>query len=292
MKKKSIILLIFLIALVFCLTGCSNNKEQEQMKEKAKAEIEYFDKKILGLANKLNNISFTSYILTEDKANADTSKSEGKNSEVAKSSEDMGNSGESKESSSSGGDRSSQENESYTKYNLKMQGILNNNDTSIDWEYMKATIENIYTSWTDAIIDLHSMNIQNQDILSFGRVLDELIIAIKKQDKVNTLNRLAELYSYLPKFKAQIGEEETKINLAYTEFYVMNSYVLSEQNNWAEMKKQIAMAQEYFAKVMNESNNSSKLYILLNDLNNSIDTQDKELFYIKYISTIEGIEKM
>ena len=180
---------------------------------------------------------------------------------------------------------------------LKRSGILVNGvNGEIDWDFIKANTEMIYTIWPTVVVDLNALNVNDEDILNFSNVLDKVTVSVKAEDKAATLNNLVALYAFFPKYRNQFSQDSQAINIDYCKNSILNSYALIEQNNWQEIKHQVENAINYYTNVMdgiNENlqnqNRISKAYILLNELNNCIDLQDKELFFIKYRNAMEEL---
>ena len=303
--KSSIGILVILSLMLIFLTGCSSNdNNNKDVATKTNNEIKYLENRLVAIANKVNNITFSMYGLTESKQeqssneSGDTqnsqSSSQGGSSQNSQSSSQGEQSGGQEESSS---ETSSPPSEGTTKYGLKQSSILLNKDTTIDWDYIKYNAELLYSTWTTILIDLHSLNVDNNDILNFGKTLDNLIIAVKAEDKVQTLNLISDLYSYIPKYLNQYSDDSKQINISYTKYYVIDSYTLSEEDKWAEMENQITQSKNYFSNIVNSFNDNennqdkaNKVYVLLNEIDNAINVKDKDLFYIKYKALMENID--
>lgn len=299
MKKQIIINSIILFFILFCfillLTGCSS--DDTSLQSKTENEIEHLEEKIIAMMNSLNQITLSNSILIEEKISQNSQGSE--NKQEASSSESQGAEDTNKSSdSSSSSSNSNKENttQGNTKYEIKNNSILANTNNAIDWEYIKSNTESIHSSWATLTIDLHELNVKNEDILNFSNVLDQVTISAKQEDKAATLNNLACLYAYFPSYINQISEDNEKININYTKACILNSYALVEQNNWEEMKVQVTNAISYFTNVLNNVNRNaqnqnglSKIYVLLNELNNSIDLKDRDLYMIKYKNVIEEL---
>lgn len=302
-NKKYLILLIcvvIVLSIVFGTIMVFSNSGDDTTKDKIKEEVYYIETKLLGMINALNNIPFSNSVLLEqntikgqEKSNNGSSGSSSQGSEKksqgGESSSSSGSSGgESSDSSKSGGDTD------YTKYNVQSKNILNLKENEIDWNYIKNTVQLLHTSWTTIMIDLHSLNIKNDDILSFSNNLDALILNIEREDKRTTLNSLASLYAIIPAYINQYSDDNYEENLAYTKAYIINSYVLLEDDKWEDMQAEVAKAQEYFNLVINSINTKSsqifinKTYVLLNEMKNAINLKDKKLYYMKYKNLMEN----
>lgn len=298
MKKRYFIFFICFIifaVIIFTSVAIFSNTNKDNTKDKIEEEISYIETKILGMLNSLNNIPFSNSVLLEKNTIKGQSKSQN-NEQNSEQSQSSGESDSSSNSSSSGGGSvGSSNNEEHTQYSVQTENILIGLDKQIDWDYIKNTVETLYTTWPTIMIDLHSVNIKNNDILTFSNELDTLIVNIENEDKRATANSLAILYSYIPIYISQFSENSDKINSAYTKSDVINSYVLLEDNKWDDMQSEITKAQEYFGLIINSVNeeriqsNISKTYILLNEMNNAIKIKDKNLYYLKYKNLMESL---
>lgn len=296
---------ILLIAIFFVFLFKMNHRsEDNKLESKAEQEIRQLEDKIIAMMNNLNKISFSNFVLVEEKVQSSDSNSqeENKGQESSGSGQESSTQSSSNGSSSSGDSSNSQSKDTSnkkenTKFELKNGGILSSTGQEVDWDSIKSNAEILYSTWPTAVVDLHELNVKNEDILNFSTVLDQVTLSAKKEDKTATLNNLASLYAFLPNYRSQISEDDKSIYIDYTRACVLNSYALVEQNKWDEMKVQIVNAIEYFSNIMNrvEENNAqsqsriSKIYILLNELNKSVETKDKDLYYIKYRNVMEEL---
>lgn len=293
-KKYFIFFICFIIFLtvVFASIKIFTKTDKEGIKDKLEEEMGYIDTKLLGMLNSLNNISFSNSVLLEQ--NTKKGQSNSSSSENSKDSQNSQSGGSDSSSGSSDSSSGNSESQDYTKYKVQSQNILINSETKIDWDYLKATVQVLYTSWPTIMIDLHSANIKNENILTFSNTLDTLIINIENEDKVSTLSSLATLYSFIPIYKEQYSSDTDKINIAYTKSCIVNSYVLLEVDKWDDIQTQISKAGEYFGLIINSVNEArnqtyvSKTYVLINEMNNVVNMKDKKLFYLKYINLMEN----
>lgn len=304
----AIVLMVFIGYIFFSLNSYSKTGNKDLV-EKTQAEIRELENKIISMMNSLNNISFTNAVLRqsieEDKKNND----EGKNNETSENtsgdsssdeSEKTSNDSSSNDSEKTSNDSSSSNSKTSTqeqiKYEIEKSNILLTDFSNVDWKYIKGEVESIYVLWSTLIIDLHELNVNNDDILNFSNSLDQVTISIKQENKLSSTNNLANLYSYIPAYVEQISKDENEKNIYYTKNCIINTYALIEQDNWTEMKNQTATAIEFFSKIMNDIGNGEKqnskmmkIYVLLNELYSSMDLKDKELYYIKYRNTMEEL---
>jgi hypothetical protein len=286
MNKKYLIWFVsFIIFATILFVGVKiySKSSEATIEDKIDEEINYLQTQLLSMLNSINNLSSTN-ILIEEKT---TTNSESQNSE------------NSSETSKSSSNSKSSNQEEISKYTVSQNNILTNLDTNTNWDYMKNTVENLYSTWTSIMIDLNSANIKNEDILNFSNNLDILIVNIENENKQQTLNTLAILYGFIPKYIEQYANDTEKINIAYTKLYVINSYAMIEENRWADMNSQINKAKEYYDFIINSINDEqykqnkiSKIYVLLNEITNAINLKDKKLYYIKYVNLMENLAEL
>ncbi len=300
-NKKYLILFIgtilFLAIISICIAVFSNSKKDNTTK-KIEEEISYLEMKLIGMLNALNNIPMSSSVMLEQssvKSNQNNEQGGNTQDSLGGSSEKSSSDNKSSDSSTGKSNNQNKESESYNKYSIENENILIETNDKIDWNYMKNTAEKLYTSWTSIMIDLHSINIKNEDVLDFSDNLNTLILNIENENKLLTLNNLAVLYAYIPVYMSQYSENKDRINIAYVKSYIINSYILTEEDKWDEMQTQIDNAQQYFGTVMNSinkdkmQNSVNKTYILLNEMKNVISLKDKKLYFIKYKNLMENI---
>lgn len=66
MRNKKITVIVICIFCLIILTGCSNDQSAEDTKSKISQELDYLDTQIVGILNKLNNISLQNYEITSE----------------------------------------------------------------------------------------------------------------------------------------------------------------------------------------------------------------------------------
>ncbi|MBO5478964.1 MAG: hypothetical protein J6A04_04590 [Clostridia bacterium] len=301
-KVKKYICYLLIIGSVFILSGCSNHNEDEYLKAKLKSEIEYFDSSISDMLNKANGLNFQNYQISAEKVKEQTSDGgESQSSQNGGSSDKQQSSGGKNSSSQESNSNSSSnqtEQDGNKQNNVRYKMVENNiltQDRTPDWDTLTTDIESIYSNWSVVTLDLYKQNIDNQKILSFNTDLDDLTKAIKDKNKPQTLILLAKLYSYIPTYFSGFSDDQMEINLYKVKSNVFNAYALIEQNNSTEVKRQLQLAEESMIAMMNNMENKkeynlNKAYILLKDLQNTIDKNDLDIFYLKYKNLVEELD--
>lgn len=278
--KKILIILSCLLLLV----GCKNNSSDTSVNlnnEKISSEIEYVSSQIEDLLNTLNNISLYNYELVSEKISIGEKSNQG-DSESQPSSEEK-----------------SSENQNILVTEMKNKSVLNIENENIDWDFMKQHIENVNTSWTIIMLELYNSNVSNDDIMSFSNVLNDTIISIKKEDKASTLINLTNLYSYIPKFLTAISSEKHILNIENTKYYVYTAYSFATIEDWDIVASNLSNAESAFLSILNDTEYSknrkfkiNKTYMLIKDIQNAIQNNDKSLFFLKYKALIESLNTL
>ena len=306
MKKIGIMILILF---VIFLTGCDNKNSKEELESKVTAEIEFINTKSIDILNDLNNISFRNYTVASEKVSLEEGGNSSQQGGGAQSNSSGGQSGTETQNQgggsgqnqqSAGNQQGTQTNQEVTTTNMQRESVLNTSRTDIDWDSIKANIELINDSWNVILLDLYSLNVSNDIITEFTNIINNSIVSIKKQDKKLTLTNLASLYAILPEFLNEINSDENERIKKQTQSYIINAYSLVDTDlidvgiatNIENAKKefeQIMTDEEY---MKNKSYKINKAYVLLSDLQNSITSNDIDVFYIKYKSLMETINTL
>lgn len=295
-------LLIVCIFIAFILTGCSNNKN-EDLKAKVIAEIDYMNTKIINILNKLNNISFESYSILSKQVELSSEEEKSKTGE--QSSNGGGGSGggqsSSGESESSGGNQSSggENKKTINSTTMVVDTELNKNRDSIDWNEIRKEIEELEESWAIIILDLYSLDVKNETILNCSDNINAVMVSIKEEDKQKTLTTLASLYSNIPLFLEEINADKNMQKIRKTQNYVINAYVLADDMNNSEIDTNITQGLATYSEVMtnidytkDKTEKTNKVYVLLNELANSLTQKNSDVFYIKYKNFMKEIESI
>lgn len=294
-RKKAIPILMLLI-LTISLSGCSKKEDDKTLKQKIASEIKYLDTELVNMLNRTNGLSFENYIVEAEEVKKEDVKSSGQESDLSTGQGSSSQKG-SDEAQTDGGTSQDSGQSSSKSMQYKMVGneiLLQDKNT--DWKLLKANIEKLYSAWSTITLDLYKLNVNNQSILGFNTDLDIATKAIKNENKQDTLNAIAKMYSYIPTYSTETSKENEINNIYSTKMNILNALVRIEQGNLNEAKKELTNAEQSFLPIINNMNsrqnnesNVNKAYILIKDLQNSIDNIDKDVFYIKYKNLIEQL---
>lgn len=306
-KIAYIFLVIFLLSIAFILfKSYADSNKNEDEKEKTETEIQRIELSFVNMFNELNNIKFENYrinttqINKEDlKDNSSSSASETTPSSGGSSSSESSSSGDQGESQKeNGSSQSSEESKENQNYEMKLSGVLTNN-SDINWENLKNEVEILYSAIPSLTIDLYKININKEKITNFNQEYDNLMKAIKEENKQNALDALANLYNYLPDFIENSTDDINEKILIRTKNNVFKAYSLLDKNDWNAITENVNLANQEFTKILTNSQSSNKnqyiinkAYVQINELQNSTKTKEKEIFLIKYKNLLEELENI
>ena len=285
MKKITIALLIIIV--VFFLSGCSNNENVES--KKIKEEISYIDTRIITMLNKLNNIELQNYKINSNEIELQKEeKSESKGSE------------ENSEDGAQEDSNNSEYNQNKIEIsNLTNNDILGNNADEIEWDEIKKDVEMVNESWNIIMLDLYRLNNSLKNIENFSNSLNNSIVAIKNEDKLASIIALTNLYSYLPQLMRDSSQEIPQIEIKQTKAYILSAYSNANQGNWNQTIIDMTNAETEFIKVMNnleltkdKESKVNSVYLNIKELQNGLNIQDLNVFFIYYKNLLKEINKL
>lgn len=219
---------------------------------------------------------------------------------------DSGSSGGSSDSQGqSGGEKNGsgsddQGNDSSQKQSKIMaNNILNSQRSEVDWNKMKQIAENMYSSWAIVELDLHALNVKSEEILQLSNDLKSSVMQIEKEDKTNALITLANTYATLARVIDEYETSSIKKQVSYTKANIINAYAILETNRWEDCTAFLQEAESRFNQVMNDvtigANKQaeiSKAYVLLKEMQESVQLRDVSLFYINYKNVMQTLESV
>lgn len=331
MKKYKILAYIVLITIIIIM-GCviyvnaSKDPKQDQ-KEKTFSEIEYLESELTELFNTMNGISNNNYNVsvkeiskdagenaqsqqTESNKSGESQNNENGNSQSSNGSENSegsensnsegssGQSGDSSNSQSGQGESTKSQNEANQKYELELSGILTGQE-QIDWQNIKGQIEIVYSSIPNITLDLYEMNVNKDDILNFNKQYDNLIKSSQNENKQEFLDILNSLYGYIPGFFSNLTDDGDYKTAIEAKRYVLSAYSKLDQEKWEDINNDISKAIEVFSKLVTNTNMDTgkqlavnKGYIILNEMQNAVNINDKSVFLIKYKNLLEELKNI
>lgn len=294
-RKSRLFIVIIIIMQMFFLTGCSRKDDGKELKNKVDEEMKYLDSQIIGMINNLNNISYKNYLVLQQNKDEDKEKNSSNKTNTS-TQESNGSSQSSSEGQSSNNNEGENKITSNT-FDVIPNSILDSNREP-NWDVLKSDIENLYRTWSTVMLDLYKLKIDNNDILQFTTILDSVTKETTNKDKQKTVNLLANLYEYIPRYMSNYTENEDIQIMFDVKVNVLNSYALLEEEKWDNVKSELKIAEEKFMKLLKKAENSDKnlntdkIYVALKELQQSIEARDKNIYYMKYRNLLEEMNTM
>lgn len=296
-KFAYMFLIIVIVVLSFTVYAIVNKDTDKIEKEKIISEFKYLESELLDIFNELNNIQMSNYNVSVNNITSQTKKEEDGKSDGGQNQQDGQQSGtgssnfQNDNSSINNSDNS--EKKQQKEYNLKRNAILTNNE-EINWNDIKNKIEIVYSSIPIITLDLYKYNINQEDILKFNKEFDNLTVTLKQNNKQDSLILLSKLYDYMSKFSQSIYDDDLRKILIETKSNILKAYSKLDTDNWNDISNDIKQASNSYSKLLTNPNidqskqyDISKIYVMINELQNAVQVKDKQIFLIKYKNIIE-----
>ena len=203
-------------------------------------------------------------------------------------------------SSSSG---SSSEGQESSKETVEITELISKNiigeSKEPDWELIISRVENLYSIWSTISIDLAELNVPEEKINRFNSNLNDVTLQAKDENKTESINKLAELYQNIldlyNSFDNNMSANEKK--LKEIKYNIVLTYKNVEIENWEEATNFANKAKEINTEIianLGDTNEYSikKINIILDQIIDSLNIKDKDIFYINYKNLIEEINLM
>ena len=289
MKKYVISIIIFFIIILLAIGGyfmysnIMNNKsnDMKSLQEKSLAEIDFLDTSITSMMNGLNNISYNNYRIVSEEINVTN--------------EQLGNSNESQSAEGS----STNEQSSINSSNVTNNDILLGTNNNVNWDNLKSEIENMYDSWTTILIDLTTLNVNKENLLKFNSTLDQIVKDLDNEDKSASLVHIADLYNLLTLYMKDFAADREETKIYNVKSNILYAYSFVETDDWNTVKNYIGNAKNEFSNILNNQVNNknsideiNKAYILINELEEDCNTQNKNVFYVNYRNLMQELENI
>ena len=144
---------------------------------------------------------------------------------------------------------------------------------------------------------MYKKNVSGENILAFSEQLDLCIGDIKKEDKQATLTNLGKLYSALFNIYNDLETASSDKKIQEVKMNIINAYTLVNSDEWDGITEELRLAEENLKFVLEDLEalkdkeyKINKIYVILKELQKSIDLKDKDVFYIKYKNIMEQLK--
>ena len=298
-KRKYHFLFVLVLFFLLFLTGCNNKMGNDDVKIKTYQELEYLDSKIINIANKLNNISLQGYTISSEEVALGEEGSSSEETSGKQGGNGSGSGEQQKQSNSQNGESGQNNKNNITVSQMEQKTVLASDKNDINWNNIKSDIETINEVWSVVVLDLSNFNVNSEDILGFSTALDDCILNIRDENKIESLTNIAKLYSYIPKIEKTIPTEKNSQNIKQVKSNIINAYSLVEKEDWINVETNMNECEEIFANLLNDLEyiknkeyKVKKTYIAIKELQNSLAYKDKDLFYVKYKNLMESVGRL
>lgn len=172
------------------------------------------------------------------------------------------------------------------------------NNFDIEWQELEYRCQILYSYWNSAILDFNYLNIEKEELVKFGKDLDELLVALKNYDRNEALSNLVELYNKLVIYSQSIDYKEYS-DILLTKYNLLISYSIMETGNWTLAHEYILKASKHIYEVVKYTDvslykqyNINQAYIAVKEMENLINIKNTEVFFIKYNIAIQKLENI
>lgn len=211
-------------------------------------------------------------------------------------------SGESSDKSEEGDDSSNSEKEGESSsgtsnkiYSMQVNNMLGK-QVEIDWDELKNKIENLYTTWTVVSLDLQTLGVSSEELNNFSKNMDRIAVAIKNENKEETISGVVDLYGFLPAFLQEYNKDSLERTVIDTKYKLLVCYKYADLENWEELDRSVDELKMSFSNIVNKKEqfsgrevNIRSGEVILNEIFNSVDVRERDIFFIKYKNFIQEL---
>ena len=211
-------------------------------------------------------------------------------------------SGESSDKSEEGDDSSNSEKEGESSsgtsnkiYSMQANNMLGK-QVEIDWDELKNKIENLYTTWTVVSLDLQTLGVSSEELNNFSKNMDRIAVAIKNENKEETISGVVDLYGFLPAFLQEYNKDSLERTVIDTKYKLLVCYKYADLENWEELDRSVDELKMSFSNIVNKKEqfsgrevNIRSGEVILNEISNSVDVRERDIFFIKYKNFIQEL---
>ena len=294
-KMLSFIIVIVIIGVLGVVIYSNATKDNEKtIEDKVLSETQYLEVKVINMANRINNVTTQNYKVTTKQVDdsSGTGDTSSNSAESGQESQSQGNGGSSNQEGNNDKNSSNQKKEQYDME--RINNLSKDRQKEINWDDIQKEIEEIYTVIPTITLDIYQTNINQEDILKLNRYLDELSKEAKDKKENETLSKLCNIYYCISKFIENVSKDEVYKATIKAKESVLIAYSRINEEKWDEANKEIQNGIDKFSSLLTNTNvnydkqlNVNKIYVILNEIKNVIEKEDKDVFLIKYKNLLE-----
>lgn len=170
-------------------------------------------------------------------------------------------------------------------------------DDTINWENVNKDAQKIGKILDTLMLDFGEAQISNDDLNKFRTEINNLLIASSGEDEQIMLTSASNLYSLLPDYYGKFSNDNNKKDIMTLKSLVLQSYINSIFFNWTEAKTNAQSAESKYKEMSDNleymkeyAYSLNKIYILVEEFKNAVDSEQADLARIKYVNFIEKIQ--
>ena len=170
---------------------------------------------------------------------------------------------------------------------MSMRYSEDNSVKDEDWEKIKIEIENLYTSWAVIENDISTKeNINQEEIKKIDKNFDNLFMISIEKNKINFMKETVDFYNNIIDIAEKVNYDKNKLYILKVKKKLYEVYYNVEEKDWNSAKNNIILANDYSNQI---ENLEEKVKILLQNITNSIEQENKEVFIVKYSGIVNEL---
>lgn len=169
-------------------------------------------------------------------------------------------------------------------------------DDVFDWERLLSDTRKIEDILAVTLVDLASLNIEASEISKLTNGIDNMIVAIDKEDQSSYMIELNNVYALIPTYMEKYSSGKESAFKKRLKYYSISAYVAYSDKNLEMAKSQINELDRIYSEkmqnveyVQENEYNMNKIYILIQEFKKAIEADSSELVKSKYLLIINEI---
>ena len=305
MKKNIIILIVsilFISLIASSLIAYAGSFKQEiSLEEKTTQELQYIDNRLITILGQFNGLYMEDYDLqlSAKKTSPEEQQSEETNTQTESNSQTGSSSNTSQSNNESTSNTSNNMNTTNNNQVNQTQNriLLYQGKYPTNWEFIQLEAEKLYQTWNTVSLDLNTLNVDSNLILSFSDYMNNATQNIKNRDKAKSMIAFTNMYQLLPQYIKSYSNGNQKTIISEIKSNVVVSYTNITTGNWDKATQNLVQAEQLFSNMLNTINinyenqtTMNQTYILINELKRAVDIKDREIFYIQFQNLISKMQ--